>query len=68
MRHKDKAQAEESDPLVDYAITLANCWDKGIPPVAGGAADQPNWALEAIAVIAAWTRDHLAKRNKRNGG
>ena len=43
---------------------VANCWDKGIPPVAGGFGDQPNWAMEAIAIVNNWKQEYLSRKSR----
>ena len=50
------ADAVGDDPRVGYAVMLSNFFEKGIPPVAGGVGDQPNWDLEALNVINTWAQ------------
>ena len=34
-----------------YTVRLADLFDKGMPPVAGGALDQSAWFLDAVGIF-----------------
>ena len=49
---------------IAFAVKLSDMFEKGLPPIAGGALDQSVWFLDAVTVL---RNDEAMMRSEQSG-